>query len=263
MATVCEKQGCDFVVLLGDNFYPSGVESTADPLWETSFVEPYKELKVPFYAVLGNHDYGGNGAGTDLSRGSHQVAYSKVNPKWRMPSTHHSWRAAHAEFFAADTNRSMFRLDGEVREDFKKWFGASTADWKIAFGHHPYRSNGRHGNAGEYDGRPMVPIANGEGVKGFIEEHICGRADVYLAGHDHVLEWLSTTCGREGSTTSTELLISGGGAGPTHFGPEKTPYYWHSAELGFAYVSIVGNRLTASYYNAEAVQLFSRTVARR
>src|SRR4051794_19915074 len=55
MGTHCATFGCDFVVLLGDNFYPNGVGSTDDPQWETAFKKPYETVNVPFYAVLGNH----------------------------------------------------------------------------------------------------------------------------------------------------------------------------------------------------------------
>ena len=41
VGAVCAAHGCDFVVLLGDNFYPTGVESATDPQWKTKFTEPY------------------------------------------------------------------------------------------------------------------------------------------------------------------------------------------------------------------------------
>ena len=33
-----------------------------------------------------------------------------------------------------------------------EWAGGSTGTWRIAYGHHPYLSNGPHGNAGMYEG---------------------------------------------------------------------------------------------------------------
>jgi allantoate deiminase len=148
----CAAKGCDFVVLLGDNFYPSGVASTSDPQWQSAFVTPYESVNVPFYAVLGNHDYGADGMGTDLPRADAELAYGSVNPKWRMPAAHYRFRRGDVEFFVADTNRSMFALYQDARRDFETWLTESTAPWKIVFAHHPYKSNGRHGNAGNYDG---------------------------------------------------------------------------------------------------------------
>ncbi|MEW5319493.1 MAG: hypothetical protein WDW38_010641 [Sanguina aurantia] len=44
----------------GDNFYPSGLRSTSDPDFANTFTNVYSHpsLQVPWYGVLGNHDYG-------------------------------------------------------------------------------------------------------------------------------------------------------------------------------------------------------------
>ncbi|MEW6434403.1 MAG: metallophosphoesterase, partial [Myxococcota bacterium] len=263
IGALCASQGCDFVVLLGDNFYPSGVSSTSDPQWQTAFVNPYQNVNAPFYAVLGNHDYGGNGAGWEINKADVEVAYSMVNPKWRMPATHYKWSLKGVDFFAADTNRSMFNLDNTVRSDFDTWLPASTATWKIVFGHHPLKSNGRHGNAGSYDGLPFVPIANGAGVKSFLEDRVCGRADVYLSGHDHNLQWLQPTCTRPGSSINTELIVSGGGASTTPFDtPARNPSYWQAESLGYVYVVIQGNTFTGTFYDGNGVQQYTRTLTK-
>ncbi len=51
-----------FVVAVGDNFYEDGVASVTDPHWQNSFEKVYTapSLQVPWWAVLGNHDYHGN-----------------------------------------------------------------------------------------------------------------------------------------------------------------------------------------------------------
>lgn len=253
MGTHCATFGCDFVVLLGDNFYPNGVGSIEDPQWETAFNKPYETVNAPFYAVLGNHDCGGDGAGTDLPRGDFEVAYSSVNPKWRMPARHYKWQLGGTDFFVADTNRSMFSVDEDARSDFAAWLPASTAKWKIVFGHHPYLSNGPHGNAGSYDDLAFVPIANGAAVKSFVDERVCGQADFYITGHDHNLQWLEETC------DGTQLIVSGGGAKTTRL-RGKQPTYFQSDKLGFVYVVIQGDQLTASFHDEDGVQQYSRTV---
>lgn len=258
---LCASKGCDFVVLLGDNFYPTGVSSTNDPQWQTTFIEPYSKVNVPFYAVLGNHDYGGNGSGNEIDKGQHEVDYSAVNPKWRMPAPHYKFNVGPVDFFVADTNRSMYALDDRARADFEQWLPASTAPWKIVFGHHPLKSNGRHGNAGTYDGVPsVVPIASGGGVKSFLEDFVCGRADVYLCGHEHVLEWLAPTCTRPGSTINTELMISGGGSGVTGFVKEPpNEDHWRAAVVGYVYVVIENKTFTGTYYDLHGKELFTRS----
>src|SRR5262245_23387395 len=49
----------DAVLLLGDNFYVDLTGGVKDRRWQKLFEEMYdpKTLSMPFYAVLGNHDY--------------------------------------------------------------------------------------------------------------------------------------------------------------------------------------------------------------
>lgn len=49
-----------FVANAGDNFYPMGLGSVDDQLWETVWGKVYSELPagLPWYSVYGNHDYG-------------------------------------------------------------------------------------------------------------------------------------------------------------------------------------------------------------
>ena len=49
----------------------------------------------------------------------------------------------------------------------------STARWKLAFGHHPYRSNGKHGNAGAYEGLPIEDELFGSGFRDWVEANLC------------------------------------------------------------------------------------------
>lgn len=261
VGTVCAARGCDFGVLLGDNFYESGVSSPDDPQFVTAFEQPYETVDAGFYVVLGNHDYGAKGQGTDFGKEQNQIEYGKTHPKWILPSQHYKFTAGPAEFFVADTNRSMFKIDDEVRADFQAWLTDSTATWKIALGHHTYFSNGKHGNAGSYDGLTYLPIANGGGVKDFIESSVCGRADIYINGHDHVREWVQSTCTRPGSTLKTEFVTSGGGANVTSFDTAGlNPYYWRAATSGFLYVVIDGRTLSGTFYNSDGVAEFTRTI---
>lgn len=251
MANWCRSHRCDFVVLLGDNFYPSGVASTTDNLWKTAFEDVYAQLDVPFYAVLGNHDYGANGLGTDLPKAQNEIDYTQVSTKWKMPANHYRFTFGNIEIFVADTNLSMLGLDQTVRSDFQRWTSTSTAKWKFAAGHHPYLSNGPHGNAGTYDNTPNL----GSTVKSFIENDVCGKVDFYLSGHDHSRQWLSTSC------SGTELIVSGGGADATAVTARNAAHF-SQGNSGFLYFTVDEKTATGTFVDADGNENFSRTLSK-
>ena len=76
------------VITLGDNFYTSGVTSTTDTLWTTIWKNVYlaenSPLNVPWYAVLGNHDYGSS-ANAEAQINRH-IKSDIDDDNWRMPS---------------------------------------------------------------------------------------------------------------------------------------------------------------------------------
>jgi hypothetical protein len=81
-----------FLVAVGDNFYKNGVSSSTDSLWyylwEDVYISRYSALKIPWYPVLGNHDYGGG----------RSYAYAQIQRYldrgqegyWEMSSTNYS-----------------------------------------------------------------------------------------------------------------------------------------------------------------------------
>ena len=270
MEAVCDAAGgCDFVLLLGDNFYEEGVTSVTDPLWDTHFEDPYANLDLPFYPVLGLHDGGQFGSGIDIALGDVQVDYSNYSSKWTMPARYykHSW--GNADFFALDT--SLIFFDGlgdpfdsaysdetDAQEDWldAEWGGDSTGAWRIAYGHHTYLSNGPHGNAGLYEGIPFVPYVSGAEIQEFFDSHVCGQADLYLAGHDHSPQVMLDTC------AGTQLIVSGAGAktsdlpgsAPTEFQDATTP--------GFFFFAITGNTMTIEAWDELGTLGWSTTVVK-
>jgi tartrate-resistant acid phosphatase type 5 len=257
IAAHCKARGCDFVTLLGDNLYESGASSVNDPLWQDAFEIPYAAIDLDFFAVLGNHDYGANGAGTDFPKAKNEVDYTQKSKKWKMPNHfyHHlpPTGAGKVELFALDTNMMMFGQTSAQKSDMAKWLADSKADWKIAIGHHPYKSNGPHGNAGNYEGLPLVPVTNGKGVKDFLEDNICGKVDLYLCGHDHSRQWLNVSC------KGTELAVSGAGSKVTEF-KGNNPSLFQSLEVGFLYIVIEGKTLTAEFIDEDGKSEFTHTM---
>ncbi|WAS94446.1 metallophosphoesterase [Nannocystis punicea] len=257
---VCEQRGCDWAMLTGDNFYDSGVDGVDDPQWQEKFELPYMGITFPIYAVLGNHDYGGNGIGVDFdtNKSDYQVEYTQHSELWRMPDKYYSWKQAHAEFWGLDTNQVMTDPINGSLEPQQNWLdqtvAASTATWKIAFGHHPYLSNGDHGNAGAYEDLEGIPLpfVAGESVKEFMEESVCGKIDVYICGHDHTMQWLQAACG-------TEFIVAGAGSKANTIEGDN-PFHFQIAEMeGFTWVELNDNSFTGVIYDKNGNELYSRT----
>ncbi len=262
IVTWCATHVCEFAVLLGDNIYDTGVSGPNDPIWQTNFELPYAAVNMPFYALLGNHDYGGQGTGNEFNKGQFEVDYSAISTKWRMPATHYKLHRPGVDLFVANTNLSMYGLDSTVKQDFSSWLPQSNAKWKIALGHHPYRSNGPHGNAGNYEGLSFIPITNGSGVKSFLDNRVCGKADVYLSGHDHSNQWLTSRCGVSTNNPGTELIVAGAGSSATSLitsGGEFNPNHFQTLDLGFIYVEIVNNTFTGTFVGTTGNVLYTRT----
>ncbi len=242
---VCADRGCDFAWLLGDNFYDVGVTSIDDPQFVDKFEAIYAGLEMPFYVVLGNHDYGT--LANDWPRGDHQVAYSAVSDKWTMP---HFWYTFGSEtggtqFFAVDTARMMWNHEvGDQRAWMTEQLAASTAPWKVAVGHHPYVSNGAHGNAGNYEGFPGLPIISGVEVQEFIDDFVCGNAQIYISGHDHNRQVFDPVCG-------TYFFVSGASAKTSDFEfRNDNPTQWGDDQReGFLWIEIAGTEFTAAFYD--------------
>jgi 3',5'-cyclic AMP phosphodiesterase CpdA len=259
--TVCARRGCDFVLYLGDNFYDNGVTSVADTQFQTKFEMPFAEVDLPFYVVLGNHDYGGLGSGitVDWDRGAYEIAYSTRSTKWTMPAAYYDFEVANAQFLALDTTAIKHEEGYEAKEAWLEGaMSGSRAPWRIGFGHHPYISNGDHGNAGDYQGALDVGrVLDGVHLKAFFDDHVCGDFDVYFAGHDHTRQWLGTSCG-------TIFAVSGAAAKVTHLHtPDRNPVaYEDDTEPGFLWVEIDGDRLTAAFYDSQANLDFSTVVTR-
>ena len=159
-------------------------------------------------------------------------------------------------------NPTMMSFDSELEDieqkywqlPYKKqqaaWFDetikSSLGAWKIAFAHHPYISNGSHGNAGLYD-----YVAGLGGVyQDFLEQEVCNRVDVIIAGHDHDMQWLApvSSCGK------TFHMVSGAGAKTRTFSnPDRNEAYWQADEtLGFYYIEIEGNEFRGTAYLVNA-----------
>jgi len=215
------------VALLGDNLYPDGLDHPDDPRAEQIIAAPFRALGVPLYLVLGNHDYGHT---RGLGPARWQIAWAGRTPGVELPA--HAWyfRAGPATVVGLDTNH-VLQFGGSAQLRFlAEQLGEVQTPWRVVLGHHPYRSDGPHGNAGAYEGWRGVPILSGRSLRRLFDEGLCARANLYLSGHDHNRQLLEH-CG-------VPLIVSGAGAGATEIVDRGNEPRFGVARPGLAWVEL-------------------------
>lgn len=254
MGAIClARGGCSAVLMAGDNFYDTGVESTSDPQWSTKFEQPYDVpgLALSFYPVFGNHDYDG----AHLYRRAAQVDYSSLpvgvgpgtrpSPKWTMPSPWYqvTFGGDLVRVFAIDTHD----MAGQPPNDQPPGLGAQVASapetWKLVLGHHPRFTSGAH----QSDNETLDDLYD---LFEDQQEVYCA-ADLYVAGHDHDRELIGA--GQDPDCPGTAFLISGAGARTrvSPFAPVSHSLFYDDASLGFALLEITSSALDILLYDVE------------
>ncbi|KAH7280538.1 hypothetical protein KP509_36G001700 [Ceratopteris richardii] len=220
MGKVGKQLDIQFVVSTGDNFYDTGLDNVSDPAFTSSFTDIYTDpsLQTTWYAVLGNHDYMGN----VLAQLSDDLV--SRDPRWFCRRAFQlnfaicnatlagSCNATLALFFLdtnpfideywLPTNISKFDWRGLLPrteqlqsqlDELTEAVKSSSATWKIVVAHHTIRSVGVHGDSIELV-QKLLPI---------LEEH---GVDVYINGHDHILQHIKRP------ECAVHLFTSGGGS---------------------------------------------------
>jgi len=205
-------------------------------------VYPASDLPIPFYAILGNHDYNGNPdaqieyKGARLKGGAHH---------WNMPGRYWS------HVFHAGNKSLSLRVTGidtqtlvtgkkEERERQLKWLdstlAASAETWNIVIGHHPVYSNGHHGNT----------ISLILQLKPILEKR---KVFAYFSGHDHDLQILKPANG-------VHYIVSGAG-GKSRDVDWRENTVFAATNHGFAWVQINTSDFLVKIINASGETLFS------
>jgi acid phosphatase len=239
-----------FVVSVGDNFYPDGVQSADDPQWRSSFEDVYAgaSLQVPWWAALGNHDHHGSPEA--------QIAYARKSPRWRMPGrtyvvNQRTPDGAGLDLFFLDTT-PFATSGGEAGDPAPKaaeaeaqlgWLdralAGSVADWKLVIGHHPVFSGGEHGDTLSLAER-LAPLLERRGVH------------AYLNGHDHDLQHVEVR--------KVAYLTTGSGSKvrPT---AARAGTVFCSDSPGFLAVQADRARLRFSFWSASGAVLHEAAIA--
>jgi tartrate-resistant acid phosphatase type 5 len=236
------------------------------------------------YAMLGNHDWRHSREGALA-----QVQYLQRHPRFRMPGLF--YRAVppglegEVELFVIDTELLLASttvrkdaLDAQGNEldtgEMEVWdehirprtaeeramadwlarsLAASSARWKLVFGHHALWSGG----GSKYE--------KARALRRLLLPALCRHADAYFAGDDHMLEVYTDDCRKVSGARPAPLpqLVSGaaGKYRPLHprfmaqqvrNNPELRNLWSRGSTWGFMWVQLSGDRLELQVYSTPA-----------
>ena len=231
----------EFIVTVGDNFYPNGVASVHDEHWQDSFnaIYTHPALYTNWYAALGNHDHRGSIQA--------QIDYSDISRRWNMPSAYYSETFELEDgkkllLVVMDTSPFINSYKKEPKkyphvathdlEKQKKWLTEtlSTKDkdiaWKVVVGHHPLYSGGKRKEAEDTKDFESQ-------FADFFDAH---KVDAYICGHEHDLQIIKPK-GRY-----TTQFLSGAGSAIRPAGNREGTIF-AAAEPGFMSFTVTGETM--------------------
>lgn len=186
MGEMADSLDFEAVLALGDIHHFMGVQSVSDPLWMTNFelIYSHPELQIPWYPILGNHEYRGNTQAV--------LDYSLVSRRWQMPARYYckvfEEDGATLRVIFIDTTPLIDKyhndsldypsVSGQNVEQQLAWLEEelqnASEDWVVVVGHHPIYASTSKSNSEREDMQQRVdPI---------LQRH---RVDMYICGHIH------------------------------------------------------------------------------
>lgn len=187
MGRMAEAVDIECVVAAGDVHHFEGVRSVDDPLWMTNYelVYSHPELMLPWYPIMGNHEYRGNTQAV--------LDYARVSARWMMPARYYTKVIENdgvtVRIVMLDTTPLIdkYRKDTEDYPDASQqdmqqqldWLDRVLADaredWVLAIGHHPIYAETSKSDKERIDMQQRVdPI---------LRKH--ANVAMYLCGHIH------------------------------------------------------------------------------
>lgn len=246
MAAFVEKQGpMNAVLTVGDNFYPS-LKQGDNTDWDKLFERVYdpRRLNVPFYAVLGNHDY-------EKKKDLIQLEYAARNPqsRFKLPARWYRLELPADKplvtLLMLDSNKT---LSAQQQAEQRTWLEQEltrqrATRWLCVVQHHPLFSNGTHGD------EKRVQQAWGS----LIQKQ---NVDILFCGHDHSMQHL-----RVKNWTTDFVVAGGGGARLTTIKRSDRGPFGRSIN-GFAHAKFTASAVEVSLIHGitgQVVHQFTRT----
>ena len=246
MGRMAETVDVECVVAAGDVHHFEGVRSVDDPLWLTNYelVYSHPELMLPWYPILGNHEYRGNTQAV--------LDYSGVSARWQMPARYYTEVLEDDGISLRLVMIDTAPLIGKYREDTEKYpdaarqdmdaqlawlvstLSAAREDWVLVVGHHPiYAETGKdESERGDMQRR----------VDTILRRH--ANVDMYLCGHIHNFQHIRV----EGSPI--DYVVNSSASLSREMKPVEGTVFC-SSKTGFSVISVAKDSLVLSMVDKE------------
>ena len=254
MGNMAENVDIECVIAAGDVHHFEGVRSVNDPLWMTNYelIYSHPELMIPWYAILGNHEYRGNTQAV--------IDYSAVSARWNVPDRYYTFAMENdgvtVRFVMVDTAPLLdkYREDTEKYPDACKqdmdrqlaWIDsvltAAKEDWVLVVGHHPiYAETGK-------DDSERLDLQ--KRLDSILRKH--KNVDMYLCGHIHNFQHLR----KAGS--NIDYVVNTSGSLSRKVKPVDGTKFC-SGETGFSLISVDKKELNLHMINKEGKVIYTVT----
>lgn len=255
MGNMAENVDVECVVAAGDVHHFEGVRSINDPLWMTNFelIYAHPELMIPWYPVLGNHEYRGNTQAV--------LDYADVSARWEMPARYYTKVLENDGITVRLVMVDTAPLLDKYREDTEKYPDAckqdmdrqlawidsvltsSKEDWVLVVGHHPIYAETSKEDAERVDLQKRLDT--------ILRKH---KVDMYLCGHIHNFQYI-----RKPGSDIDYVVNSSGSLGRDVKPIDGTVFC--SGETGFSLIAADKKVLNLHMINKEGKVLY--TVSRK
>lgn len=252
MGKMAETIDIECIVAAGDIHHFEGVRSTQDPLWNTNYelVYSHPELMLPWYAILGNHEYRGNTQAV--------LDYTQVSARWNMEARYYTKvlenDGVKLRLVMLDTSPliSKYRKDSEkypdavLQDDNRQlaWLDSvltvAKEKWVLVVGHHPIYAETNKSNSERNDMQKRVDT--------LLRKH--KNVDMYLCGHIHNFQHIRMT----GSSIDYVVNSSASLSRPVKT-TEGTKFC--SPEAGFSLITADNNNLILHMINAKGKVIYT------
>lgn len=228
----------DVWLMLGDNAYNSGTDSE----YQTAVFDVYQRLlrNTFLWPTLGNHD--GRSASSARQSGAYYDIFSlpTAAEAGGLPSgteAYYSFDFGNIHFVCLDSDDSNRAASGPMLTWLQADLASNTAEWTIAYWHHPPYTKGSHDSDNLKDSagrmadmrKNALPILEAAGV------------DLILTGHSHSYERSMLIDQHYGlsSTLSNEMILDATSGDPAGTGSYHKSSARSAAHEGTVY-SVVG-----------------------